>query len=480
MTRPVGCNRRRFLASTASAGLGLPLARPLFGIEPPRDRTTARAMMPKPAAWKMDLTLYDRPGWSSHGWYHTRGRDGSILVPVQSSDMSKPYGDFLRSETDDLVLRTDDGGRSWTTLRDPTLTSFPWGCYGLPAKTRDGKLISVVSAAYVLPAEERRAHLERYHITQFYGARAEWIYTPWPASMADRLRKQGIYVFAAPDEGGGQLVFSLNGFVWRTSSDNGETWVSHPITGLPFLSDEAGSFRHTMITRKGTWIASVFGTPNPERKPVGNANFGSAGMPIGSYALRSEDEGQNWRLIQIAYDPSGEHSFDETALVELPSGRILSMLRHTAWTDRQKPGFYLYQSYSDDDGKTWSAPANSGMWGYPAHLLLLKSGKILCTYGYRFDPWGHRAALSSDGGKTWDVERVKVLRDDCLQGWTTYPMSSQMEDGTIFTTYGMVKKAAPGAMPPPERVFNEAKEGRYPYVAASLYSEDYFQPQGRP
>ena len=223
----------------------------------------------------------------------------------------------------------------------------------------------------------------------------------------------------------------------------------------------------------------MFGTPNPERKPVSDAEFGSAEMPIGSFVLRSEDQGQTWQLSQIGYDPSGDHSFDETSLLLLPSGRILAMLRHTDWTNRQKPDQYLYQSHSDDEGKTWSTPVNSGLRGYPAHLLRLKSGKILCTYGHRFDPWGHRAALSADDGKTWDVKRIKILRDDSLPGWTTYPMSSQLDDGTIFTTCGLLKKGTPDEIPPPEKLLGDGKQGRYVYAAASLHSEDFIQPLGR-
>ena len=52
------------------------------------------------------------------------------------------------------------------------------------------------------------------------------------------------------------------------------------------------------------------------------------------------------------------------------------------------------------------------MWGYPAHLIKLRDGRILSTCGYCREPGDVRAALSSDGGMTWDMDRMVVLRDD--------------------------------------------------------------------
>ena len=459
-------NRRAFLLGSTTAAVSWPLSCGPSGAE---SQTSGGAASSFAAPWKMDITLYDRHGWCNHGWYNKLGEDGSLLVPVQSCNMAKPFGDFLRTETDDLVLKSVDGGKSWKTFRDSSLTAYPWGCYGLPGRTRDGTLVSVVCATYLLSAEERRTHLQRYGIQRFYNHRSEWLYTPWPLSMAGELRRQGYYLHDGTLDGADELVFSLSGFVCRTSRDGGKTWKSRPIEGLPFCSKDAGSFRETLITQKGTWLASVFCSPNPERKPVSS-------LHNGAYALRSADQGRTWKLIQIAYDPDLQHSFDETSLLQLPSGRILAMMRHygpTGSGDR-----YLYQSHSDDDGLTWATPAKTGMWGYPAHLLRLKSRKILCTYGHRRDPWGHRSALSADDGKTWEIGRIKFLRDDSLPGWTTYPMSSQLEDGTIFTSYGQLKKTRPGVEPGSEKRNHDGRQDRHTYVAASLYTEDFISPLG--
>jgi hypothetical protein len=164
------------------------------------------------ARW--DITMYDRPGWCNHAWYHIVEEDGTILVSVQSCDMRAPYSDYIRSITDDIVLKSSDSGRSWSVGRDSAITSFPWGCYGLPARTSAGTLISIVSSDYVLSPEQRNEHLQRYGLTKHYPKNSEWLYRPWPLSMAPHLRRAGLYV-SEGNEQSGALAFSLSGFCLR-------------------------------------------------------------------------------------------------------------------------------------------------------------------------------------------------------------------------------------------------------------------------
>ena len=43
-------------------------------------------------------------------------------------------------------------------------------------------------------------------------------------------------------------------------------------------------------------------------------------------------------------------------------------------------------------------------------MIRLKDGRVCLTYGYRAKPFGIRARLSHDGGRTWQPEII--LRDD--------------------------------------------------------------------
>ena len=470
LNKKVGVARREFMDVAARMGIASAWvgASGLAGEE--------SSIPSRSAGWNMDITLYNRPGWTSHAWYHQIAGDGSVLVPIQSYNMAAPFGDFMRTITSDLVLRSADAGKSWTSYRDSALTAYPWGCYGLPGKTPTGELVSITCAPYTLSQQEREEHLERYGLERFYNSHSEWLYTAGPAAMGDLLREKEIFVHPPSAIGDHQVGFTLQGYVCRISSEWGKTWRVKPITGLPYFAKDCGSFRNTLITRVGAWVAAVSGIPNAERKPTLAVDEATRLEPYGSYALCSEDQGQTWKLNIIAFDPTGLRSFDQTALLELPSRRLLAMMRHTDWSDPQGPSHFLYQSYSVDGGRGWSAPVNSGLQGYPAHLLRLRSGKILCTYAYRSVPWGHRAALSADEGRTWDIDHVKILRDDSLPGWTTYPTSSQLEDGSIFTTMGMVKMAA--ALPQ-GRPFSDGVIRQFVYAAASLFSEEFVVAVGR-
>ncbi len=111
------------------------------------------------------------------------------------------------------------GGKRWTTFRDPNLTAYPWGCYGLSDKANDGTLVSVICATYVMSAEERRTYLERHGIQRSYNPNRNGSTCPgqfpWPKNCAGK----GTIFMMVPSTVQTKLVFSLIGFVYRTSRD---------------------------------------------------------------------------------------------------------------------------------------------------------------------------------------------------------------------------------------------------------------------
>ena len=105
------------------------------------------------------------------------------------------------------------------------------------------------------------------------------------------------------------------------------------------------------------------------------------------------------------------------------------------------------ERWSDDAGLTWSHIAQTDILGFPAHLLKLRDGRIVCCYGYRWEPMGVRAVVSNDGGKTWDTDNEVVLHDRGSTRGTLgayrqgpyggsdvgYPVSVQLSDDSVYT-----------------------------------------------
>jgi sialidase-1 len=164
-----------------------------------------------------------------------------------------------------------------------------------------------------------------------------------------------------------------------------------------------------------------------------------------------------WRQLATIVSPHPESlSFCEPHMLQLKTGRVIMMIRAVThpYNDRDLR-CVLWESYSDDNGKTWVAPFATPLWGYPPHVILLADGKVLCTYGYRRPPYGQRACLSDDG-VNWSLQNELVLRDDAPNGDLGYPASVELERGVILTVYyqpevppGTIQRMNP---PDPRRV----------------------------
>jgi hypothetical protein len=71
--------------------------------------------------------------------------------------------------------------------------------------------------------------------------------------------------------------------------------------------------------------------------------------------------------------------------------------------------------------------------GNPPSLIRLTDGRLCLTYGYRAEPFGIRARLSRDGGRTWEPELT--LRSDGGGRDVGYPRSFARPDGKVVTVY---------------------------------------------
>lgn len=169
----------------------------------------------------------------------------------------------------------------------------------------------------------------------------------------------------------------------------------------------------------------------------------------------SSEDGINWDITQMFNNPY--INGNEMALIEIDDGVIYALIRKEA-------GPYLMQASSFDSGKTWCYPTRTNINGFPPHLLKLKNGKILCTYGYRgSDEMGIRAVITdmkgeypinwsdpiilrNDGGYHSSLHKVslkdKLKKDYFNYAWNDvgYPVSTQLDNGDILTVYYITTK----------------------------------------
>jgi hypothetical protein len=93
--------------------------------------------------------------------------------------------------------------------------------------------------------------------------------------------------------------------------------------------------------------------------------------------------------------------------------------------------------HSADNGATWeflSKVADTGQHnGNPPALIRLHDGRLCVAYGVRAEPYGIRAKLSHDDGRTWG-EEIR-LRTDGRTWDIGYPRLVQRTDGQIITVY---------------------------------------------
>ncbi|HKB42601.1 MAG TPA: sialidase family protein, partial [Gemmataceae bacterium] len=200
------------------------------------------------------------------------------------------------------------------------------------------------------------------------------------------------------------------------STDRGKNWQG-PFR-LP-LFGQKGIAARTDYLVNGKHDCTLFLTA-----PKGD---GREGRPL---CVRSTDGGKTWRFVAwIGPEPKGYAIMPST--IRLGERELLSAVRRRegkrSWID-------AYRSL--DDGKSWkldTTPAPDLGEGNPPSMIRLKDGRVCLTYGHRAAPYGIRARLSGDGGKTWGDEIL--LRGDGGGRDLGYPRSVQRTDGRVITVY---------------------------------------------
>lgn len=156
----------------------------------------------------------------------------------------------------------------------------------------------------------------------------------------------------------------------------------------------------------------------------------------------SLDDGQTWRWLADIPVRTGDTAanYHELHAADTGTGRIVVQIRNHNKTNAGE----TLQCESSDGGRTWSVPHPIGVWGLPSHLLRLRDGRLLMTYGHRRPPFGNQARLSEDAGKTWS--EAMIISGDGAGGDLGYPSTVELADGTLLTVWYELMKGSERAV----------------------------------
>ena len=315
-------------------------------------------------------------GWPFNGGMWTFG-DGEIAAGFirGACDYSAPHTlqhafvDNLKGEQ--LIVRSRDGGRTWNA-------GAPEIVYRRPEFDFD-----VVNAPVDQAFEPGASKEDGFCLLSGFGI------------PHDRYRQYG--------------------FVLR-SLDRGKTWTGPYRLEVPGYL-EIGSRPSYIVRDDGMVLLFAHGSRNPGEEWCTPLVFGSS------------NGGTNWALLaEIELSPRSPMGIMPYPLY-CGGSRVLI-------TVRRQYGFesaYTQIYESVDSGRSWSFLSRVNDWGAPASLNRLSDGRLVCVYGYRRPPYGIRAAVSEDGGRTWGPE--VILRDDGAGPDLGYPRSTVLADDTVVSLY---------------------------------------------
>jgi len=326
--------------------------------------------------------------------------NGELLVAF-SGDRDYHVDPFGKTQ----LVRSSDNGRTWSAVETINDT---------PLDDRDAGLVTLADGSLLVSWFTFEVDLARY---AWLPAEDRGRWEKKLASITPLDRQMWLTPFSIDGNG-------TRGHFIRRSTDNGRTWG-------PAVRTASTAPHGPTVLRDGRLIY------------VGNENYDRKFKSSVVVAEESTDHGATWRVVGVVPMfpredlAEGEFAYlAEPHVVEAADGRLVAMLRCEVqpYVEGRRASV-LWQSDSFDGGKTWTDPRRTPILGKPPHLLRLRDGKLLVTYGYRHEPFGQRACVSNDHGQTWDDANEFVLRDDAPNNDLGYPASAQLADGSIFTVY---------------------------------------------
>ena len=159
---------------------------------------------------------------------------------------------------------------------------------------------------------------------------------------------------------------------------------------------------------------------------------GHEGWP---FVAQTRDGAKTWEFVSwIGAEPGiGEYAIMPTT-VRLSPTELYTYIRCRG-REAGKKTFRIEPYRSLDNGRSWQLESANSIdnSGNPAHLVPLKDGRLALTYGTRHKPYGIRARISDDQGRTWTSDII--LRDDGNNWDVGYVRTVQRPDNKLVTAY---------------------------------------------
>jgi hypothetical protein len=333
-----------------------------------------------------------------------------------------------------------------------TLSLEPENYHGWPTVGRaaDGTLLLVVSGG-------RESHVCPFGRVELLRSHDDGETWTWPEVLLDTAiddRDAGICITPR----GSVLVTTFTSLAYEEVLAKAKDWPSERLSRWNAAHRRVSAEQRKALL--GTWmLRSTDGGSTwsaPYRVPL-NSPHGPVALRDGRllYAGRtlwdatvkvgvahSADDGLNWQWLAEIPVRAGDRAEDyhELHAVETRSGKLIVHIRNHNEANRGE----TLQCESTDGGKTWSEPHSIHVWGLPSHLLRLRSGRLVMAYGYRREPFGNQARWSDDEGRSWSAP--VMLSMDGAGGDLGYPSTVELADGALITVWYERLAASPRAV----------------------------------
>jgi len=178
-------------------------------------------------------------------------------------------------------------------------------------------------------------------------------------------------------------------------------WPRKPITSKEQGEHGLASFcfdGQTVSLKDGKYLVTLNGFL--EQPGARNGTFAVWGLTVKTSVVAAESEdGLHWKIRSVIADEhwklSGAEGPNEASLCRLKDGRLLCVFRSYGW------GLIYGQTWSSDEGKTWTEPVYSAYaFSVDPRLAVVEDGTVVLSGGRP----GVLLWFSPDGtGKDWQV-----------------------------------------------------------------------------